>query len=400
MTAGVTLRVETRIAVGVMLQFRAYAEPHTFRVREFVPRAATENDRELLSARLEQDVMKHSGKMHFFIADTTRAAASPSTTAGVSPPGAHLFTHVLQSSLATLAPNSPTPPHPASLPFQLSELKPAYNYTTGRVMLENACAVHGRPHKPFCDVEPGAETPIEAILFTGAFRPARGEAKLSPRAVRREVMCVYRGNTAPCARLERYDAAVISLAPHRRSWIRSRARRRRRESASGGACAAATRSEKHSVHRYFTPGSRAAVLIINEHQVRENACMHSVQYRIQVRGGPPLAMSHICANCGLRVPPPPLLTEERTGRAAERHGDTKWFCPLAPCAVLLSDRSRAQSQGSASARPTLTLSSLARHHLACFASPLPDAKQRARNRRGSASGVACAAATSSGKEPS
>ena len=31
---------------------------------------AAEIDRELISARLKQDVMEHSGKMHLFVADT------------------------------------------------------------------------------------------------------------------------------------------------------------------------------------------------------------------------------------------------------------------------------------------------------------------------------------------
>jgi ribosomal RNA-processing protein 9 len=33
---------------------------------------AAEIDKELISARLKQDVMEHSGKMHIFIADTVR----------------------------------------------------------------------------------------------------------------------------------------------------------------------------------------------------------------------------------------------------------------------------------------------------------------------------------------
>ena len=33
---------------------------------------AAEIDRELISARLKQDVMEHSGKVHLFVADTVR----------------------------------------------------------------------------------------------------------------------------------------------------------------------------------------------------------------------------------------------------------------------------------------------------------------------------------------
>lgn len=34
---------------------------------------AAEIDRELISARLKQDVLEHSGKIHLFIADSVRA---------------------------------------------------------------------------------------------------------------------------------------------------------------------------------------------------------------------------------------------------------------------------------------------------------------------------------------
>ena len=34
---------------------------------------AAEIDRELISARLKQDVLEHSGKMHLFVADTVSA---------------------------------------------------------------------------------------------------------------------------------------------------------------------------------------------------------------------------------------------------------------------------------------------------------------------------------------
>ncbi|KAJ7743941.1 WD40-repeat-containing domain protein [Mycena maculata] len=65
---------------------------------------AADIDRELISARLKQDVMEHSGKMHLFIADTIDFTRAPSgvlrtrghrfsvTSAVASESGKHLFT--------------------------------------------------------------------------------------------------------------------------------------------------------------------------------------------------------------------------------------------------------------------------------------------------------------------
>ncbi|KAJ7475255.1 WD40-repeat-containing domain protein, partial [Mycena galericulata] len=72
---------------------------------------AAEIDRELISARLKQDVMEHSGKMHLFIADTIDFTVPPSgvlrtrghrlsvTSAVASESGRHLFTSGKEGSI-------------------------------------------------------------------------------------------------------------------------------------------------------------------------------------------------------------------------------------------------------------------------------------------------------------
>ncbi|KAJ6593747.1 WD40 repeat-like protein [Mycena capillaripes] len=72
---------------------------------------AAEIDKELISARLKQDVMEHSGKMHIFIADTIDFAVVPTailrtrghrfsvTSAVASESGKHLFTSGKEGSI-------------------------------------------------------------------------------------------------------------------------------------------------------------------------------------------------------------------------------------------------------------------------------------------------------------
>ncbi|KAJ7145984.1 WD40-repeat-containing domain protein [Mycena epipterygia] len=72
---------------------------------------AAEIDRELISARLKQDVMEHSGKMHLFIADSIDFTQAPSgtlrtrghrlsvTSAVASEAGTHLFTAGKEGSI-------------------------------------------------------------------------------------------------------------------------------------------------------------------------------------------------------------------------------------------------------------------------------------------------------------
>ncbi|KAF9037379.1 WD40 repeat-like protein [Hymenopellis radicata] len=72
---------------------------------------AAEIDRELISARLKQDVLEHSGKVHLFVADSfdlseppttilrTKTAKSPVTCAVVTESGKYLFTSAKDGSI-------------------------------------------------------------------------------------------------------------------------------------------------------------------------------------------------------------------------------------------------------------------------------------------------------------